>query len=73
MVELMGKDSQSHTSSSFSEEPAVKFWRCELQLLPVLRDVLPGFWDGGKGGDKLRVQSLSLTSLFRLCLLRGET
>ena len=37
---------------------AVKLWRCELHLLPVLLDVLSldSFWGGGKGGDKLRAE-----------------
>lgn len=51
----------------------MKLWKCELQLLPVFLDVLDGFWEGGKGGDKLRAESPSLTSLFRLCLLLEET
>lgn len=61
------------TLTSFSEESAAKLWKCELQLLPVLLDVQDGFWEEGKGRDKLKAESPSLISLFMLCLLRRES
>lgn len=58
------------TLALLSPESAAKLWKCELQLLPVLLD---GFGEGGKVGDRLRAESPSLSSLFKLCLLCGET